>query len=185
MILVQIQCFNRFSEFTEKVNACNDIKKVLKVAFGWSRIHDKASSSIRKIVAKDVLFPKFVFSVVAFLIEWGILYSENVSLENDYPGGRWAALGVSTSFYTVFLAAMFCAVCCTDIFKHARSYFFLLLLYRILDLELTSILLWLSVKYDEVNTNNIVTHVIFMYTIFKVVVGFVQLCKAFFYISSA
>lgn len=180
LIIAEIKCFNSFSEFTENVTTCEAILTVLKAAFGWSRIHDQVSSSIREAVARIVLFPKFVFSVVAFLIEWGILYSENESLENDYPGGRWAAVGVSISFNTVLLTAMFCVVCCTDIFKRPRTYFGYLLLYRMLDLELDSILLWLSVKYDEVNPNTIVTHAIFIYSIFEVVVGTLQLCKAFF-----
>ena len=177
LIIAEIKCFNSFSEFES-----GDILTVLKAAFGWSRIHDQTSSSIREVVARIVLLPKFVFSVVAYLIEWGILYSENESLENDYPGGRWAAVGVSIFFNTISLTTMFCVVCCTEIFKRPRIYFGFLLFYRMLDLELNSILLWLSVKYDEVNPNSIVTHVIFIYSIFEVVVGTLQLCKAFFYI---
>ena len=180
LILVEIKCFDRFSKFTNDLNTFYGILKILTAAFGWSGISNEVDSLIRNLVAKYVLFPKFVFSVVAFLIEWVILYSENESLEHDYPGGRWAAVAVSISFYTVFLAAMFCGACCTDTFKHAILYFFFLLFYRLFDLEMNSVLLWLSVKYDEVNTNSIVTHAITVYSIFEVVVGFLQLCKAVF-----
>ena len=178
LILVEIKCFNKFEEFTNGIATCDAILKVLKAAFGWSGIHDQASSSIRKVVAKIVLFPKFVFSVVAFLIEWGILYSENISLENNYPGGRWTAIGISTSQCPVFLAIMFYVICRTNICESAIFYFGFLLFYRVLDLEMNSILLWLSVKYDEINPNSIVTHLIFIYSIFEVVVGFLQFCKA-------
>ena len=94
LIFVQIKCFIRFfSKLTEKVNTCgDDILTVQKAVFGWSGIPDKASSSIRKAIAKIVLLPKFVFSLVAFFIEWGILYSENVSLP-------WWTMSCSWCFY--------------------------------------------------------------------------------------
>lgn len=178
LILVEIKCFDRFSKLTNSLNTCDGILKILTAAFGWSGIGNEVDSLIRNLVAKYVLFPKFVFSVVAFLIEWVILYSENESLENDYPGGRWVAVGISISLYTVFLMTMFFVACRTDTFKHAILYFSFLLFYRFFDLEMNSVLLWLSVKYDEVNTNSIVTHAITVYSIFEVVVGFLQLCKA-------
>ena len=175
LILVEIKCFNSFSDFTKEDNTWVDILKVMKATFGWS----ETSSSIRKIVAKNVLFPKFVFTVVAFLIEWEILYSENISLENDYPGGRWIAISDSIYEFIIFLTLICYGLCCTDICERAIFYFVYLLIYRMLDHDLNIKLLWQSWKYDEVNPNSIVTHVIFKYSIFKVVVSFLQLCKAF------
>lgn len=179
LILIEIKCCNCFEGYTEF--ASGDIQLVLKAAFGWSGIHEKVSASIRKIVAKFVLLPKFLFSALAFAIEFGILYSENASVELDLPGGRWTVVGGVIFFYIVFLATMSYFVCCrTHKFEESIIYFSFLLFYRILDLGLNCVLLWMSVIFDELNTNSIVTHLITIYCSFEIVVAFIQLCKAVF-----
>lgn len=179
LILIEIKCCNCFEEYTEFANG--DIQLVLKAAFGWSGIHEEVSASIRKTVAKFVLLPKFLFSALAFAIEFGILYSENASVELDLPGGRWTVVGVVIFIYIDFLAAMSFFVCCyTHKFEESIIYFSFLLFYRILDLGLNCVLLWMSVIFDELNTNSIVTHLITIYCSIEIVVAFIQLCKAVF-----
>ena len=70
----QFDSFNSFPQCTDMANA---LQQVLKAAFGLNVIHNEVSYSIRKIVAKFTLLPRFVFSILAFLIEWAIRYSEN------------------------------------------------------------------------------------------------------------
>ena len=180
LIVIEVKCFPECTELEEY-----DIPVVLKAAFGWSGIGDGISSSIRKIVAKLVLIPKFVLSIAAFLIEWGILYSESTSQENGIAFwsksvDRWITVGLSIAGYSTFLAVMFYIACRTNAFKDPKNYFKLLLFYRCLDLELNISLLWMALKYDEVKTDSIVANLIIIYSSIEIAVGVFQLLKAVF-----
>lgn len=180
LIVIEVKCFPKCTELEEY-----DIPQVLKAAFGWSGLNKEASSSIRKIVAKFVLIPKYVLSIAAYYIEWGLLYSESVLQDpfykdNNFGIDTWATMGLSIAVITIFLVVIICTACCTDVFKKPKNYFKLLSLYRTLDLEMNIVLLWLGLKYDEVNNDSIVANLIIIYSSIEIFIGVIQLLKALF-----
>ena len=180
LIVIEVKCFPDCTGLEEY-----DIPLVLKAAFGWTGITDEMSSLIRKIVAKFVLIPKFVLSVAAFIIEWGILYSDSTSQETEFVFwslgmDRWTALGVAIAGNIIFLAVLICIACCSDIFKNPKNYFRFLSFYRLYDLGMNIVLLVMAQRYDEVNSESTVANFIIIYSSIEIAIGAIQLLKALF-----
>lgn len=176
-ILIEIKCCNNCTGL-EGIK----VKNLLKIAFGWKvmpGINDSACSRIRKNIVKYIFIPRIAFGFVFCLIEFGLLCADNVDHIADFSPTFKAMIAIFV-LMILYLAAMFYNACCTNNFENVALHMGLVVLFKILDCLVNSALLMLAYEYTykTVKPGIDVTYVIYVFSVFDIIVCAVQLVKS-------